>query len=193
MADNFNLQKLLPINFLIQAVIFFAIAMTGFNGGEYAYVQFAVWLSALGPIQSLCFPAFVHVVANWFSAKRRGIAVAAFVTCVNVGNILGAQLGQALLRGWNDQWQWLFVLLSGLFVVLAAAIWLLLVQHPETIGIMIDREVVSAKVENTMQLLQHSSQTFVHSASRSADNLMGDGQARKPGFRSEVAPSKGTS
>lgn len=193
MADNFNLQKLLPINFLIQAVVFFAVAMTGFNGGEYAYVQFAVWLSVLGPVQSLCFPAFVHIIANWFSSKSRGLAVAGFVTCVNVGNIIGAQVGQALLRSWNDQWQWLYVLLSGLFLVLAVAIWLLLVQHPETIGIMIDREVVSEKVENTMQLLQHSSQTFVHSASRSADNLTTDAQARKPGFRSEVAPSKGTS
>lgn len=163
MADSFNLKKLLPINFLIQALIFAGIAYTGFTGGEYAYVQFAVWLSVLGPIQSICFPAFVHIVANWFSAKSRGIAVGGFCSCVNIGNILGAQLGQALLRTWGDKWQWLFVLQACLFVVLAAAIWLLLVQHPETIGIMIDGQVVSKKVENTMQMLQHSSQTFVHS------------------------------
>ena len=103
-ADQFDMRKLLPINFIVQAIIFFLIAMTGFLGGEYAYVQFYFWLSFLGPIQSICFPAFVHVVANWFSKKHRGIAVGCFCSCVNIGNIIGAQLGQGLLTAFNNKW-----------------------------------------------------------------------------------------
>ena len=101
-ADQFDLRKLMPINFIIQAIIFSLIAMTGFLSGEYAYVQFYVWLSVLGLVQSICFPAFVHVVANWFSEKNRGLAVGCFCSCVNIGNVIGAQLGQALLRAFND-------------------------------------------------------------------------------------------
>lgn len=33
-ADEYNLQKLLPIVFVLQAIIFGLIAMTGFTGGE---------------------------------------------------------------------------------------------------------------------------------------------------------------
>lgn len=66
-ADQFNLKLLLPIVYAAQALIFVLIAMTGFLGGEYAYVQFYVWFSVLGLVQSICFPAFIHIVANWFS------------------------------------------------------------------------------------------------------------------------------
>ena len=93
LADSFNLQKLLPLNFIVQSVIFFGIAMTGFLGGEYAYVQYYAWFCLLGLIQSVCFPAFIHIVANWFSEKNRGIAVGSFCSCVNIGNIIGAQIG----------------------------------------------------------------------------------------------------
>ena len=50
LADQFNLQKLLPINYILQAIIYLGIAMTGFFGGTYAYVQFYVWFMLLGLI-----------------------------------------------------------------------------------------------------------------------------------------------
>ena len=80
------------------------VAMTGFLGGTYAYVQFYAWFSILGLIQSICFPAFIHIVANWFSEKNRGIAVGSFCSCVNIGNIIGAQLGQGLLSAFDNKW-----------------------------------------------------------------------------------------
>lgn len=101
MADSFNLSKLLPIVYCLQALIFVLIAVTGFYGGTYAYVQFYFWFSLLGLVQSICFPAFIHIVANWFSAKNRGVAAASFCSCVNVGDIIGAQVGQALLSAFD--------------------------------------------------------------------------------------------
>ena len=97
LADNLDLKKYLPVVYLLQAAIFALIAMTGFLGGESSEVQFYIWFSLLGLVQSICFPAFIHIVANWFSAKNRGVAVGAFCTCVNVGDIIGAQIGQSLL------------------------------------------------------------------------------------------------
>ena len=131
--------------------------MTGFLGGTYAYVQFYAWFSILGLVQSICFPAFIHIVANWFSEKKRGIAVGSFCSCVNIGDIIGAQLGQGLLRAFNDKWQWLFVLQGCIFIALAFAIYFLLVQHPEKIGIMIDDVIISQKVEDNMQRLSQTS------------------------------------
>ena len=112
--------------------------MTGFLGGEYAYVQFYIWFSLLGLVQSICFPAFIHIVANWFSLRNRGTAVGGFCSCVCIGDIIGAQLGQALLRLFDNNWQWLFVIVAAIFLVLAVLIAIFLVQHPEHIGLIID-------------------------------------------------------
>ena len=130
--------------------------MTGFLGGEYANVQFYVWFSLLGLIQSICFPAFVHIVANWFSQKNRGIAVGSFCSCVNIGDIIGAQLGQALLRAFDQKWQWLFVLNAVIFLTIALLNYIFLVQHPEHIGIIIDEVEVSKQVSIKMLRLTHS-------------------------------------
>ena len=89
-ADEYNLQRLLPIVYVLQAIIFGLIAMTGFIGGESTSAQLYIWFSVLGFVQCICFPAFVHIAANWFSLKNRGIAVGGFCTCINIGNILGA-------------------------------------------------------------------------------------------------------
>ena len=90
LADQINLKRLLPIVYVLQAIIYVLIAMTGFVGGAHADVQFYIWFSLLGLVQSICFPAFIHIVANWFSEKHRGMAVGGFCTCVNVGDIIGA-------------------------------------------------------------------------------------------------------
>jgi len=53
--------------------------------------------------------------------------MAAFCSCVNVGDIIGAQLGQGLLSAFEDKWAWLFVLLVVLYLSLALCIYFLLV------------------------------------------------------------------
>ena len=81
---------------------------------------------------------------------------------------------------------------------MAVAIFFLLVQHPEKIGIMIDDVVVSEMLEEKMAILQQSAETFSFSqasAVRNADDdaLLGDSYHdvdKKPHFKSELAPSK---
>ena len=48
MGDAFDLKKVLPASYTMQAVCYALIAMTGFVGGEHAYVQFFFWFSILG-------------------------------------------------------------------------------------------------------------------------------------------------
>mmetsp|Transcript_1807 Transcript_1807/g.2578 ORF Transcript_1807/g.2578 Transcript_1807/m.2578 type:complete len:103 (+) Transcript_1807:413-721(+) len=102
MGDAFPLKNVLPASFMLQAFCYTAIAVTGFVGGDLAYVQFFAWFSILGLVQSICFPAFVSIVANWVDEKQRGIAVGGFCTCVNIGNIVGVQVGAALLRAFSN-------------------------------------------------------------------------------------------
>ena len=102
LGDAYPLKIVMPLSFAFQAICYALIATTGFLGGSHAYVQFFVWFSMLGVVQSVCFPAFVSIVSNWFSEERRGIAVGGFCTCVNIGNIIGVQIGTALLRAFDD-------------------------------------------------------------------------------------------
>lgn len=48
MGDEFPLRIVLPISYLAQALTYAAIAFTGFQGGELAYVQFFAWFTILG-------------------------------------------------------------------------------------------------------------------------------------------------
>ena len=85
-------------------------------------------------------------MANWFSDKRRGIAVGGFCTCVNIFNILGVQIGSALLRAFDDKWQWLFVIQAAFVLILALVLWLLLVPDPQEMGFIVADEVLKEKV-----------------------------------------------
>jgi sugar phosphate permease len=62
----------------------------------------------------------------------------AFCTCVNIGNIIGAQLTAGLLRifVWGD----LFLLCAALFILEALIMMFYLVKEPKTIGIYIEDE-----------------------------------------------------
>jgi sugar phosphate permease len=64
--------------------------LTGFAGGEHSNVQFILEQTFIGLTQSICFPAYVCLISNWFSGKTRGIAVGGFCTCICIGNIIGA-------------------------------------------------------------------------------------------------------
>ena len=83
-----------------------------------------------------------------------------------------------MLSAFDNKWQWLFVLLGVIFTVLAAAIFFLLVQHPEKIGITIDDVVISQKVEDNMHRLSNTSQTFVEKSQSNEDDALID-DARK--------------
>ena len=153
MGDEFPLRVVLPISYLVQSITYACIAFTGFRGGEYAYIQFFAWFSILGLVQSICFPAFVSIVANWFSKEKRGLAVGGFTTCVNVGNILGTQVGSALIRLFDDNWQWLFVIMAGVALTLTVILRLFLVPHPEEVGYLVDDQEVSEKINEKLGAL----------------------------------------
>ena len=105
----------------------------------------------IGLVQSLCFPAYVSIVANWFPKNYRGTAVTGFCTCVNFGNIIGVQLAAAILDITDDKWQWLFVLLAVQFALLALvqAIWL--VPHPANVGIIVEEAVIEEVFDSHLE------------------------------------------
>ena len=104
LADQIRLEILMPINYACQAVLYALIAMTGFLGGEHTNIQLYAWFCLLGCVESMCSAAFVQVVVNWSSKRRRGIILAWWHTCINIGDIIGAQVGSAFLAAFNDKW-----------------------------------------------------------------------------------------
>jgi sugar phosphate permease len=72
-------------------VTFFGIGMAGFYYISSIWYYYVIFI-CIGLLQSVCFPAFISVIAAWFSKKNRGLATMAFCTCVNIGNIAGAQI-----------------------------------------------------------------------------------------------------
>ena len=89
LGDEYNLRVVLPVSYATQVVCLGLIAMTGFVGGTASPAMLYSWFTILGLVQSICFPSYVSIIANWFSKKYRGTVVTGFCTCVNLGNILG--------------------------------------------------------------------------------------------------------
>lgn len=71
----------------------------------------------IGVFQCVVFPSFIGVIAAWFPKHLRGKATMGFCTCINIGNIAGAQIAAALLKYF--QWGWLMILCAVIFVVLS--------------------------------------------------------------------------
>ena len=46
----------------------------------------------------------------------------------------------------DDNWQWLFVIMACLALVIAGALRLFLVPHPEERGMIVEDEIVTAKI-----------------------------------------------
>jgi len=76
------------------------------------YLMFVI----IAVVQCICYPVFNGVVAAWFPKHQRGRATMGFCTCINLGNIVGAQMAALLLR--TMQWGWLMVFCAILFVIL---------------------------------------------------------------------------
>ena len=75
----------------------------------------------------------------------------AFCTCVNIGDIVGAQIGQGLLSAFDKKWQWLFVILTVLYILIAIGIALLLVQHLDAINMVVEPEQIFIKVQEKVE------------------------------------------
>jgi len=96
LGDKFCLNLVMPISYVSQAVCYFGLAMGGlFFISSTAY--YYVFMIVIGIVQCVAFPAFIGCVAVWFPKRHRGLATTGFCTCVNIGNILGAQLSGWLL------------------------------------------------------------------------------------------------
>ena len=65
---------------------------------------------------------------------------------MNIGNIVGAQIGSALIGVFDNNWQWLFVIMACLALVIAGALRIFLVPHPEERGMIVEDEIVTAKI-----------------------------------------------
>lgn len=88
-GDKYDLRLVLPISFFIQAICYTGLAIGG-SAVITSQAYYYLWFIIIGVIQSINFPAFVSIIANWFPKSSRGIAVNGFCTCVNIGDIIGA-------------------------------------------------------------------------------------------------------
>lgn len=88
----------------------------------------------LGMFNSIVFPTFVAVLANWFAKKNRGFFIGLWATCNNFGNIIGIQLSAFLLDAYHGHWPWLLATISITIFIQAILIFAFLSAGPEYLG-----------------------------------------------------------
>jgi OPA family glycerol-3-phosphate transporter-like MFS transporter 3 len=92
----------------------------------------------IGAVNSAMYPSMIAIMGNWFPKKNRGFIVGLWSTCNSAGNTIGIQLAAVLLKVFNDDWPWLFVIVAILVLTFASIMWFFLVPHPNDIGIVVE-------------------------------------------------------
>jgi MFS family permease len=91
----------------------------------------------LGICEAGFYPGVVYYLTRWFPEIYRARAIAFFMLAVPVSSVIGAPLSGALLNvaGLGLQgWQWLYILEGLPSVLLSAAVWAYLTDHPRDAG-----------------------------------------------------------
>jgi MFS transporter, ACS family, tartrate transporter len=88
----------------------------------------------LGVAEAGFFPGVIFYLKNWFPSRARARTVARFMTAAPLAGVIGGPLSGALL-GLHQKaslagWQWMFLLEGIPAIVLGAAAWVYLVDHP---------------------------------------------------------------
>ena len=99
---------------------------------------YLVFFGFSGLFQSIGWPNFISVMGNWFSKESRGVVFGFWCTCQNMGNIGGVILINILRSGLGMSWMWSLRIIGIWVGVLAVLNFLLLVEDPENVGIIID-------------------------------------------------------
>lgn len=135
-GDIFDLRKLLTIAYFLLGLCYLMLALGGQFGVErIIYYYFVFFL--IGLFSSILWPSIIHMLANWYSKKNRGLIIGAWATCANIGNIIGIQIAAILIKHFNNQWQYLIFINSGIMILASLSCWTWLVPHPSRIGLSI--------------------------------------------------------
>jgi len=103
LGDRINLKKLLMIGTLtvVLGLSLFG-TLEGFIGIEKIGFDMIVFgFNGLG--QSVGYPACISIINNWFGSKKTGLVFGLWGMHINVGNILGQQIGRFVI---NNNWHW---------------------------------------------------------------------------------------
>lgn len=96
--------------------------------------------------------------------------MAGFCTCVNVFNIVGVQVGSALLRAFDDKWQWLFVIMAVIGLLVAASLWFFLVPEPEEIGYIANDDIIEEKAQDELRKMIRKSRDLAKPRNADVNN-----------------------
>ena len=118
-------------------------------------IQFSIWIFEMLKISSVAiftilitisniipmigWPAYISLIGNWFSIKKRGVTFSLWMSWVNLWNLLSYILMNFLVHTFEISSIKLFALYSMAFGVLAMASSHLLIENPVDMNIVIDR------------------------------------------------------
>jgi len=145
LADRFGVGRVYAAGFMIWA------AAAAFTGLAPSFAVLVLLRLTMGLGQGIVFPASVRSVANWFSAKERGGATAAFLSGMRVGQAAITSFGAATIAiyGWR-----FFFIATGLAGVVWLVPWLIFHWRNERVPLSADVAVTRVGTADSLRLLR---------------------------------------
>jgi len=157
LGDRINIKISLGVGLVCAAL---GLSLFGYLEGIKATHIFAVDLLVFiinGLGQSTGYPGCVCIVSNWFANSKTGLVFGLWGTSLNIGNILGQQIGRIVTQNDSSRWPYALYITAGLLVVSLAAVILFTKVSPKEL---LPRPVANAENEagvNTEALEAHAS------------------------------------
>jgi OPA family glycerol-3-phosphate transporter-like MFS transporter 3 len=133
LEDKFSIRLVMPIGMLGSAVATFFIAFLGWSQAANRPLYAGLW-AINGLCQAVVWPGTVAIIGNWFNENSRGIAMGAFSSSANGGNVLGSLLAVLVLVVMRAQW-FILTFLSSVIMILIALAFLIFGRDKPTGGI----------------------------------------------------------
>jgi len=82
-------------------------------------------------------PSSIAVIGNWTGSKNRGTVIGFWCINVNIGNIIGSQVGGLELINMDLNWGYLLLTVAASEICISLAIISILYPEPEKVGCVI--------------------------------------------------------
>jgi len=135
LGDRLKLKILLSLGVLL--TIFAITAFSLIEGAMHFSTLFLgiplFMLNGIG--QSTAFPGFMTILSNWFPAKQRGLIFGIWMANINLGNIIGQQLGKAVIDVFHMDWLFTLIICASVLTVLTLIMMQCLYASPFDAGL----------------------------------------------------------
>jgi len=144
LGDQINLRNFLTQGGLLSVFGFCFFAFLSVRRMHNILIYCSLFL-LFGYGQSRGFPGSMAVLGNWIGNTNRGLLIGVWNISVNLGNIIGQQVGKVLIHIEHFHWSVLIFVVGGFMLAMTIFTFFFMKTHPREVGFTPEKKLVPSQ------------------------------------------------